>query len=117
MDLFRRVNEWVKYLKLQLTAAEVDVTQAKTRRGRAGAAIMVENRGERAVSTQKALVDSDPRFQEQDDLVQEIYGYAKFVEALHSQVDSDLFHLSREITRRSDAERGGRSTRARRYTP
>ena len=117
MDLFRRVNEWVKYLGLQLTAAETDETLSKTRRDRVGAAIMVENRGERVVATQKALMDSDPRYQEQVDEVQQIYEYRKLVGALHSQVDSDLFHLSREVTRRSDSDRGGRSSRARRYTP
>jgi hypothetical protein len=117
MDLFRRVNEWVKYLGLQLTAAETDEKLARTRMDRVEAVIMVENRDERAVATQKALVHSDARYHEQEDRVQEIYEYRKLVGALYSQVDSTLFHLSREITRRADADGGGRASRARRWTP
>jgi len=110
MNIYQEVQRWVKYLALQLAAAEVD-----------------ESYAERAVTRTEALkgydfrkVDAKTRANEDQEYLDvkeaqlAAYGYRKMIAALYANVDRDAFQLSREITRRS--ARSDRDHRADRHS-
>ena len=108
MNLFQAVGRWLRYLSLQLAAAEVD-----------------ESCAEKALTKIEAIkgydfrkVDAKQRAHEDSDYLRakgvqgEAYGYRKILAALVSNVDRDSFMLSREISRRSSrVDRSDREAR------
>jgi predicted metal-dependent peptidase len=108
MNLFQDTGRWLRYLTLQLAAAEVDESWAEK------ALIRIE--AVKAYDFRK--VDAKQRAYEDDDYLRakdvqgEAYGYRKILAALVSNVDRDSFHLSRELSRRSSrSDRAGREER------
>jgi len=108
MELYQRVNNWVKYLGLQLSTAQVDE--------RHDAAVVVRIEALKGYDFRridaKTQAHSDPQYVAAKDKAEAAHGYRKLVEALYNNVDKDSFTLSREITRRGNrSARDGRHNR------
>jgi hypothetical protein len=110
MNLFQAIQRWVKYLALQLAAAEVDEScteRALTRiEALKGYDFRKVDAKTRAYTDQEYLTAKDDQ--------EAAYGYRKMIAALYANVDRDSFHLSRELTRRS--ARADRDHRAERHS-
>ena len=108
MTLFRRVNDWVKYLGLQLSAAQVDERHDAAQVVRIEA---LEGYDFRRIDA-KTRAYNDQKYLAAKDKAEGSHGYRKMVEALHGNVETDAFYLSREITRRGNGgARDGRANR------
>jgi hypothetical protein len=107
MDLFSQVNQWRKYLRLQLAAAETDESHAKAR-ATSAEAIALARSGGKTVAEMKARAREDASYAEASALHADAYGYRKLVSALFENIESDCFLLSREITRRTAEAPGDR---------
>lgn len=111
MDLFSQVNQWRKYLRLQLAMAEADESSAAAQE-RNAEAIALAKSGARTVAEMKAIARDDASYAAAAALHAETYSYRKLVSALFENVDSDAFLLSRELTRRTaEAPRDRRASR------
>lgn len=110
MDLFRQANQWRKYLRLQLAAAEVDEASAEAAE-RTAEALVVGRSGAKTVTQMKADAKDDPAYAAAAALHAETYAYRKLVSALYENVESDCFLLSRELTRRTAEAPSDRRTR------
>src|SRR5581483_2901914 len=97
MNLFQATGRWLRYLTLQLAAAEVDESYAERALTRIEA---LKGYDFRKVDA-KARAHADHEFLAAKDAQVAAYGYKKVLAALVSNVDRDSFHLSREISRRS----------------
>jgi hypothetical protein len=104
MELFRAYSRWKRYLKIQLAAASVDEHSAEARLNKAITDAQISNKSEKSVSAMKALAMEDPRVQRAAEKKADAYGYRKIVEALFETVDDSYFHVSREISRRSNRQ-------------
>jgi aminoglycoside N3'-acetyltransferase len=110
MTLFGELNSWVKYLGVQLAAAEVDESAAEHTVTRVEALRGYDFR--KVDMKQRAYEDGD--YTDVKDAHAEARAYRKMVEALYKNVDRDSFHVSRELTRRT--ARAPRDARSERYS-
>lgn len=107
MDLFSQLNQWRKFLRLQLAAAEADESHAKAQ-ATSAEAIALSRAGGKTVAEMKARAREDESYAAASVLHADAYGYRKLVLALFENIDSDAFLLSREITRRTAEAPGDR---------
>jgi hypothetical protein len=106
MNLYQGLNSWVKYLGVQLAAAEVDESSAERAVTRIEAR---EGYDFRKVDAKQRAYE-DKAYQDAKDAQEAARGYRKMVGALYQNVDHDSFHVSRELTRRTArAPRDGRN--------
>lgn len=111
MELYREINQWRKYLRLQLAAAEADESAAKAQAHKAEAIALAKS-GARTVAEMKARAQEDSTYAEAAVAYADAYAYRKLVSALFENQDSECFLLSREITRRTaEAPRDRRAGR------
>jgi hypothetical protein len=110
MDLFRLVNQWRKYLRLQLAMAEADESSAAAA-ARSAEAIALARAGGKTVAEMKARAREDASWAQAAAAHAAAYSYRKLVAALSENVDSDVFLLSRELTRRTSEPPLDRRTR------
>jgi len=97
MNLYQEIQRWVKYLALQLAAAEVDESYAERAVTRTEA---LKGYDFRKVDA-KTRANEDPEYLDVKNAQLSAYGYRKMIAALYANVDRDSFQLSRELTRRS----------------
>ena len=100
MDLFRLVNQWRKYLRVQLAAAEIDESSAAAAAAAIEAAALARS-GAKTVTQAKAAARDDDSYAAAQALHAETYAYRKLVAALAENLEGDAFLLSRELTRRT----------------
>lgn len=102
MELYRKLNQWVKYLTIQVAAAQADESYAET------AVSKIEGKKgydfRRTGIKEKAWADQD--YVKAKDTHQEAFAYRKMAEALLAIVDKGSFHVSRELTRRVGKQTG-----------
>lgn len=110
MNLFQSIQRWVKYLALQLAAAEVDESSAERAVTRIEALKGYDFR--KVDAKTRAYTDAFYLTAKTDQ--EAAYGYRKMIAALYANVDRDAFHISREISRRS--ARSDRTNRAERHS-
>lgn len=108
MALFQDLSGWLRYLGIQLAAAEVDERSAERAVQRHEARQGYDFRKVDA----KERAEKDDRYQGLKDDLEGCNAYRKMVEALYKSVDHDSFTVSREITRRG--ARAGREHRVER---
>jgi len=100
MDLFREVNQWRKYLRVQLVAAEIDESSAAAK-ARDAEAVALARSGARTVTAMKAAAKQDAGYAGAQALQADAYSYRKLVGALAENLEGDAFLISRELTRRT----------------
>ena len=114
MTYFRKLTAWANWLASQLALAQVDERYAEERLKKIEAFANIANKGEKNVTTAKALAYEDEDYVEAKDGAQQAYAYRKLVESLYNSVDRDSQLVSRELTRR--VGRNDRDNRASRWT-
>lgn len=100
MELFRQINQWRKYLRLQLAMAEADESHAAAQEKNAEAIALSQATG-KTVAEMKARARDDESYAAAAARCADAYAYRKLVSALFENLESDSFLLSRELTRRT----------------
>ena len=102
ITLMGEVTSWLDFIETQQAMAVIDEKYEEGVLEEIEAAVRIENKDEKTVTTVKALVFEDKEYMAQREKVRAAFGYRKAIETLYNSLDRARFILSREITRRTD---------------
>lgn len=100
--VFQHINEFLKFVKVQVAVAQIDENDSKKILEMAEAKVTVAHSAPKAtVASIKAQVASDPEIVKLSDKQQAAHNYRKLMEVMMVNMESDMALVSRELTRRT----------------
>jgi molybdopterin-biosynthesis enzyme MoeA-like protein len=100
--LFQHLNEFTKFIKVQVACAQIDESDAKKKLDMADAKLTSTHTAPKVtVASIKAAVASDPDIIKLTDVYQARHDYRKMIEMMVNNLESDINLVSRELTRRT----------------
>jgi hypothetical protein len=113
--LFQHLNEFTKFIKVQVACAQIDESDAKKRMDYLEASFTTQYTVPKAtVASIKAKVMSEDSMKVSVEEYQAKHDYRKMIEMMVSNLESDMHLVSRELTRRTSSSsfktRGSRFT-------
>jgi hypothetical protein len=100
--LFQHINEFTKFVKVQVAAAQIDESNSKKILEMREAEVTVAHtQAKVTVASIKAKVASDPDISLLTNKHQAAYNYRKMMEMMMSNLEADMSLVSRELTRRT----------------
>lgn len=116
--LFQHLTEFTKFVKVQMTCAQIDENQTKKMADTLEATLMVSTSAssgpKTTVSYVKSVVAADPQLAKLNDALQAKHDYRKMIEVMVTNLESDTNLVSRELTRRTSG--ANFKTRSSRFT-
>jgi hypothetical protein len=100
--LFQHINEYTKFVKVQVVAAQIDESNAKKKLDYLEFQKSAAYNGTKmTVTAIKAAIGVDPEVEERSNIYQTMHDYRKLMEVVLSNLESDMNLVSRELTRRT----------------
>ena len=100
--LFQEINEFTKFVKVQVAAAQIDENNTKKRLDFMESKKSSSYSGTKmTVTAIKASIALDPEVEKLADEAQARYDYRKMMEVMLSNLEADMALVSRELTRRT----------------
>lgn len=102
--LFQHINEFTKFVKVQVACAAIDESNAKKIMDMKEAELTVAHtQAKVTVSSIKAKVSAEPAMIAAADKYSAKHNYRKMMEMMLSNLESDMNLVSRELTRRTSS--------------
>lgn len=100
--LFQHINEFTKFVKVQVVCAQIDENNAKKKLDFLESTKSSAYSGTKmTVTAIKAAIAVDPEVYSLSDKYQALYDYRKMMEVMMVNLESDMNLVSRELTRRT----------------
>lgn len=109
MRLYNEFTSWTGYSGGELARAVVEEKDAERKLKRVEDLYTIKHKTEKTVAATKAMVASEPEYQEAEDVVAACFAYRRLVESVYADCERKAAAASRELSRR--ISRGDSETR------